>query len=699
MADSQTPAAAGAAVPEEQQQQQQQQQHLQLLLPPPPTVPSHSHHHSQEQQQQQQQQFSHDLFPPQQQQQQQQQIPQVVQDHSAQSLASSSPALSQATVPSNAPPQHQEQGRATVPIGQQPQQPPPPETPANGQEMLDRLKLFLATAPTNWDPEQTIKRFTLPNGEHISCVLWNNLFHITGTDIVRSLMFRFQCFGRPVKNVKKFEEGVFSDLRNLKPGIDATLEEPRSEFLEMLYKNNCIRTQKKQKVFYWFSVPHDRLFMDALERDLKREALGIEPTTVATTPMALLPTLELAKQQCMPTLNIKPEIIVNNNHPPAPAPEASSNVALDEWINDSPIGAAPGPVPESSNNFMYSGGPVQSASASFMSHEVPAPLASTNQPTLQSHPADRQQQQQQQGEYVAQAAPAAAATAPGQPLPMFSLFEGSPNYKQRRRAQSLFTLSKAQSYQPAPPVIAPEPIQPSPLRPHQPEERRNYVCAVEGCRRKFKRYEHLRRHMRCHTNERPYVCPVDKCGKSFSRSDNLSQHMKVHAGGGMGMSSSPGKSHSPEMEFTPVLHAHSLPVSPMLHSMGSPMLQHSHPNLQHHHQRAHSLPASPMLHSHTLQQQQQQHAQQMPIQLPHPQQYGMNATAMHPGVAAAYLPQQYMMHPGMADMQGATMFAQPNGMAAMQGHQQMMYAVPSQGTYQVGSTGSPTGQGLSGFAF
>ncbi len=64
--------------------------------------------------------------------------------------------------------------------------------------------------------------------------------------------------------------------------MDATLEEPRSEFLEFLYRNNCIRTQKKQKVFYWFSVAHDRLFMDALERDLKRESMGVNGATVAT---------------------------------------------------------------------------------------------------------------------------------------------------------------------------------------------------------------------------------------------------------------------------------------------------------------------------------------------------------------------------------------------------------------------------------
>ena len=120
-----------------------------------------------------------------------------------------------------------------------------------------------------------------------SCRPRNNLFHISGTDIVRCLSFRFQAFGRPVKNSKKFEEGIFSDLRNLKSGTDASLEEPKSPFLDFLYKNNCIRTQKKQKVFYWYSVPHDRLFLDALERDLKREKMGQEATTVAVAEPAL----------------------------------------------------------------------------------------------------------------------------------------------------------------------------------------------------------------------------------------------------------------------------------------------------------------------------------------------------------------------------------------------------------------------------
>ncbi|KAH7869450.1 uncharacterized protein C8R40DRAFT_732454 [Lentinula edodes] len=184
---------------------------------------------------------------------------------------------------------------------------------------LDRLKFFLATAPSRWDSNGSnasssssdpylnmgmgmnsglniphhapthpaLNRFLLPTQEYVTCVLWNGLYHITGTDIVRALVFRFDAFGRPVRNMKKFEEGVFSDLRNLKPGQDASLEEPKSPFLDLLFKYQCIRTQKKQKVFYWFSVPHDRLFLDALERDLKREKMGLESTTQVVGEPAL----------------------------------------------------------------------------------------------------------------------------------------------------------------------------------------------------------------------------------------------------------------------------------------------------------------------------------------------------------------------------------------------------------------------------
>lgn len=60
---------------------------------------------------------------------------------------------------------------------------------------------------------------------------------------------------------------------------------------------------------------------------------------------------------------------------------------------------------------------------------------------------------------------------------------------------------------------------------------RPYVCEVPLCERAFKRYEHLKRHMKMHTGDRPFKCTFPGCNKSFSRSDNLTQHMKTHSVG------------------------------------------------------------------------------------------------------------------------------------------------------------------------
>lgn len=144
---------------------------------------------------------------------------------------------------------------------------------------LLELKLFLETAPVHFSPHDVIHRFRLHTEEDISCVRWNNVFYMTGTDIVRCLTYRFAAFGRAITNRKKFEEGIFSDLRNLKCNEHAKLEGAKSEFLGFLYKHNCIRTKKKQKVFHWYSIRHDQLFIDALERDLKKESCAYRHTS------------------------------------------------------------------------------------------------------------------------------------------------------------------------------------------------------------------------------------------------------------------------------------------------------------------------------------------------------------------------------------------------------------------------------------
>ena len=59
-----------------------------------------------------------------------------------------------------------------------------------------------------------------------------------------------------------------------------------------------------------------------------------------------------------------------------------------------------------------------------------------------------------------------------------------------------------------------------------------FVCPLFSCGRMFKRMEHLKRHLRTHTLERPYQC--NRCKKRFSRSDNLAQHLRTHARGGDG---------------------------------------------------------------------------------------------------------------------------------------------------------------------
>ncbi|KAL4077965.1 STE like transcription factor-domain-containing protein [Scleroderma citrinum] len=465
---------------------------------------------------------------------------------------------------------------------------------------LDRLRYFLATAPNHWctsdasrspyssdpaagstadhitSPHPCMNRFYISASEHVTCVLWDNKHYITGTDIVRSLVFRFEAFGRPVRNMKKFEEGIFSDLRNLKPGIDATLEEPKSPFLDLLYKFQCIRTQKKQKVFYWYSVPHDRLFLDALERDLSRDS-----TTVVVGEPAL--SFKWDRNQRLfeqfgksgldgdPMAGVVPHISNDSSLPPSTADESATTSAGDlTQIEGMDLSCLPSPRRGSSVSLMpltlFEGSPTYKQRRKKPANKTAAgPHMSNGSGTFESeyplhHSPDVGYGPRELGMATAdifrsQATHAAEISARKMADAVHRTRDdstiGTTSFRGLITSSSRLT-----------PMLSSMSVNNGPYAqfgqftsdnhshrmPHHSRSLTDsaislftsdneasattskvFVCPLFTCGRLFKRAEHLKRHLRTHTMERPYQC--DKCQKRFSRSDNLNQHLRIHARG------------------------------------------------------------------------------------------------------------------------------------------------------------------------
>ncbi|KAI8365518.1 hypothetical protein BD560DRAFT_332546 [Blakeslea trispora] len=56
-----------------------------------------------------------------------------------------------------------------------------------------------------------------------------------------------------------------------------------------------------------------------------------------------------------------------------------------------------------------------------------------------------------------------------------------------------------------------------------------FQCTGYGdCQMIFTRSEHLARHTRKHTGEKPYLCIMPGCTRKFSRFDNMMQHTQTH---------------------------------------------------------------------------------------------------------------------------------------------------------------------------
>lgn len=129
------------------------------------------------------------------------------------------------------------------------------------EEFLD----FLRSAHNGWSPEEECRRFTVL-GECITCTRWRGLYLISSADIVKAMevLYRLYHMGTFPGNRRRFEEGILCYLRNLQVGNEALLEASNSDLLKYLYKINCVKTHKRQKVFIWSAVPFYNIYIDAV---------------------------------------------------------------------------------------------------------------------------------------------------------------------------------------------------------------------------------------------------------------------------------------------------------------------------------------------------------------------------------------------------------------------------------------------------
>ncbi|CAG8372517.1 unnamed protein product [Penicillium salamii] len=59
--------------------------------------------------------------------------------------------------------------------------------------------------------------------------------------------------------------------------------------------------------------------------------------------------------------------------------------------------------------------------------------------------------------------------------------------------------------------------------------KRKFNCTIIGCGRGFEHQDHLKRHIKSHSKEKPHVCWVPGCHRAFARRDNLKAHCtKTH---------------------------------------------------------------------------------------------------------------------------------------------------------------------------
>jgi hypothetical protein len=243
-----------------------------------------------------------------------------------------------------------------------------------------------------------------------------------------------------------------------------------------------------------------------LERDLKREAAGLPPCSLGETQEELHECMERARFHLLPSFADNPDYGVSDSHVVSiPKPSQDSFVRQDD----------------------YSTGSFFQKPSQYYENEVGNPASFYQSPlmSIQGSPAMKQSTDMYGSPFQ-------------DPSSQMYAYDKTPQYYSMSPSMGMLTMPQinewdnSRSYTASPSIA---------------EAKRNlFVCHFENCNRQFKRHEHLKRHIRSHTGERPYVCNNPGCGKSFSRSDHLTQHLRSAHGG---VKSQPPPMYTPPEEW------------------------------------------------------------------------------------------------------------------------------------------------------
>ena len=324
-----------------------------------------------------------------------------------------------------------------------------------------------------------------------------------------------------------------------------------------------------------FSVPHDRLFLDALERDLKREKMGLEPTTLISGEPALSftydPKRSLYEQFCKAQGGYEGEGELEA------AVRRADELAADDGSSDNASSADEGSS-QRSISAIHSNPTYHSMFSLFEGSPTYKQRRKKTAKNKSSMDADRANSMDEYASaqlrdsgrmsaadmFMAQARGESPYESGNDQLTCSSTFPAAfppadaypsagsrpssippqQDYPQRGRLESRNTFPVSHSHfghSQVPPQFfrnqsATLPGE-WPYMEHTPSEvaastsadvprTKVFACPLFSCGRMYKQMEHLKKHIISHTPQRPLPCP--RCSKQFSRPDNLHQHLRIH---------------------------------------------------------------------------------------------------------------------------------------------------------------------------